>query len=177
MAQLQQLQLLHDQQHDRLLLRVSADEKTEFRFWLTRRLIKLLWPAMVKTLQSHKHIATQQSPAAKAAVMEFHQQQAVSKTDFATPYRDEAVNLPLGKEPMLVFRIQLKRAGNNGHVLCMFPSQGQGIELAMNEDTLHSFCALVIKTEKKADWGLNLQLMHTETQDTVRKNKRIERVH
>ena len=31
---------------DRMLLRIATSEKTEYRLWLTRRFIGILWPAL-----------------------------------------------------------------------------------------------------------------------------------
>ncbi len=171
MAQLQQIQLVFDPRQDRLLFRVRSDDNSEIRFWLTRRLVKLLWPLMVETLHGHQYIATQQSQAAKEAVMEFQRQQAISNADFATPYQNDAVNLPLGEEPLLASRFQIKGGADNSYILCIHPPQGQGIELALNDALLHSFCALLVNTVKKAEWGLDLTLVQAETQAKVRPDK------
>ena len=37
-----QIQMAYDQRQDRILLRLSTREHTEFRFWLTRRFVKRL---------------------------------------------------------------------------------------------------------------------------------------
>ena len=46
MAKLSQIQVSFAPAEDRLLLRVSTDEHTEFQFWLTRRYVRLLWPIL-----------------------------------------------------------------------------------------------------------------------------------
>ena len=38
----------------------------------------------------------------------------------------------------------------------MHPLQGEGIELALNNQTLHSFCQLLSQAAAKAEWDLNL---------------------
>ena len=42
-------------------------------------------------------------------------------------------------------------------MLCMHPKNGQGIELALNDQIVHSFCKLLSDTSEKANWGLDLK--------------------
>ena len=44
---LHQLKLDFIPEQDRLLLRVSTDTRLEVRLWLTRRILRLLWPLLV----------------------------------------------------------------------------------------------------------------------------------
>lgn len=156
MAQLEQIQIVFVPEQDRLLLRVNTSDRSEFRFWLTRRLVKLLWPVLQKTLETNPQIITQADVAAKEAVKAFQREKALMNTDFKTPYRNDATELPLGAEPVLVTRVQIKNPTKESRVLCLHPSKGHGIELALNEPTLHSLCALLRTTVARAEWGLEL---------------------
>ena len=49
-APLHQLTLTFDPVEDRMLLRIGTAENTEYHLWLTRRFIKVLWEALMKTL-------------------------------------------------------------------------------------------------------------------------------
>ena len=49
-AQLHQLTLTFDPIEDRILLRIGTAENTEYRLWLTRRFVKVLWKALMKNL-------------------------------------------------------------------------------------------------------------------------------
>ena len=44
---LHQIRIDYHQEQDRLLLRISTDEGSELRFWLTRRFVKSMWPALM----------------------------------------------------------------------------------------------------------------------------------
>jgi hypothetical protein len=44
-------------------------------------------------------------------------------------------------------------------MLCMHPEKGQGIEMVLNEQILHSLCQLIIDTTTKADWRLSLAFL------------------
>ena len=49
-APLHQLTLTFDPVEDRMLLRIATAKNTEYHLWLTRRFIKVLWEALMKTL-------------------------------------------------------------------------------------------------------------------------------
>lgn len=155
---LHQLKLEYHAEHDRLLLRVSTDDGKEVLLWLTRRCVKLLWPALLQMAQGSPQISLQPDSDARAAVLEFRHEQAVSKADFKTPYEGAVRERPLGPEPILVGRIQWKRDDNAGHVLSLLPLSGQGINLALDENLLHSFCKLVQNAVAASDWDFSLTL-------------------
>lgn len=83
MSQLRQMQLQYQPVQDRLLLRIKTGDRQEFGFQLTRRLVKSLWPALVKALASHDDVVLQRDPEGRAAVMAFKHEAAASKADFA----------------------------------------------------------------------------------------------
>ncbi len=47
-----QLQLAFDAAEDRLLFRLSTTAGEEFRVFLTRRFVKMLWPHLVRTMDA-----------------------------------------------------------------------------------------------------------------------------
>ena len=49
-APLHQLTLTFDPVEDRILLRIGTADNTEYRLWLTRRFLKVLWEALMKIL-------------------------------------------------------------------------------------------------------------------------------
>ena len=70
MANMQQIQLKFDAIEDSLLLRVSSTDDVEFRFWMTRRFVNLIWPALQKVLSETPRIQTQSSLMPRQAVGE-----------------------------------------------------------------------------------------------------------
>lgn len=157
---LRQLRIDYVQEQDRLLLRIATDDESELRFWLTRRYVKGLWPALLKMAELIGSARAHADPEARKALVEFEHQKAVSQADFATPYRS-AKNLPLGAEPLLVTRLRASPASQGQAVLAMHPTQGQGIDLTMDAMLLHSFTRLVQGAVAKTDWELALELPHT----------------
>ena len=78
---------------------------------------------------------------------------------FATQYQEVPESRrPLGEEPVLVSKIQIKPGPDNNQVLCMHPEQGQGLEIAFDPTLLHSFCKLLVEGVKKTDWDLEYRI-------------------
>ncbi len=79
---------------------------------------------------------------------------ARQKSDFATPFKDASRALPLGSEPVLLTRGQLRPQGDGGITLALAPEKGGGIDLALNPTLLHSFVALLDQALEATDWDL-----------------------
>ena len=156
MGQLHQIRLQYDAQQDRGLLLVSTQARSEYRFWLTRRYVKLLWPVLTKLVESDEQVQRQTDQQAKKAVVSFQQEKALDESDFSTAYEKQGLSQPLGAAPVLLAKIQVKQTENGARLLCMHPLNGQGIELAMNAVLLHSLCKLVRDTVQVAGWDLEL---------------------
>jgi hypothetical protein len=159
---LHQIKLEHSALHDRLLMRISTDDGQEVLLWLTRRCVKMLWPALVKLAQSAPDIALQ-SAEAKSALLGMRHEDVVGKADFSKPYEDGQRQRPLGEEPILVARIQTKRnesseGGTGQFVLTLLPEKGQGITVALEEALLHSLFNLLQRVVKVAEWDMELKL-------------------
>jgi len=135
-------------------MRVSGGDEIEFRFWLTRRFVKLIWPALGKALQQSPTVQTQVSPDAKREVLAFEHEKAVHDSDFKTPYRETPKQLPLGNEPILLAKMQLRRNADGSTTLALGPESGAGIDLALNAGLLHSLTELLSNGAQLAQWEL-----------------------
>jgi hypothetical protein len=166
MSQMHQMQLSYVATEDRMLYRVNTRERQEFRFWMTRRYVAILWHTLTQLLARRPAPAAPASPVeaappppsdplVEATKQELLHLEAVKQADFKTQYQ-ESNYLPLGEQPILLFSAGLKVAPDGQPLLCMHPEQGQGIEIVLNEQILHSFCQLILDTTAKADWGLKL---------------------
>lgn len=161
MSSLHQFNFTFQAEDDRLLLRFSTTDGAEFRLWLTRRVVKLLWSLLVKRLESNPQVQRVENPAVKKTILSFQHQSAVAKTDMSKPYaaRPEAPT-PLGEAPLLVTRVKATAPQPGQHVLTFAPPPGKGPEIAITlpEQALHSFCHLLIKVTEQAHWDLGLSL-------------------
>ena len=153
-----QIQMMYDKLQDRILLRVSTSEHAEFRFWVTRRYVKLLWSVLIKMLERDPVAAVHVDEKVRRTMMEFQHVDAVSAGEFAKPY-EEAVNaLPLGEAPVLLSRISAKQNAGAQQFLCLHPEQGQGIDIAVNAQLLHMISKLVSDAVAQSNWDLQLAL-------------------
>ena len=158
MTQLHQIQLTYVPIEDRALLRLSTDDRCEYRFWITRRYAKLLWPALTRSLESEGTVITQKEPGAKSAVLAFQHEAAIAGSDFKTEFKSEKLQTPLGDEPILLVRIHSRRLSNNLTLLAMHPEHGQGLELNLNNPLLHSLTKLLRDAANAGDWQLTIEV-------------------
>ena len=161
MGQMHQMQLTYVATEDRMLFRVNTKARQEFRFWMTRRYTAILWHTLTQLLANRAPATAVQAapplvdPLVEAAKQEIKHQQVVSQADFKTQYQESSY-LPLGEAPILLFSVGIKPAPDAQPLLCLHPEQGQGIEIVLNEQIIHSLCQLILDTSDKAGWGLNL---------------------
>ena len=154
MARLHQINLQFDPLQDRALLRLNTEEQAEFRFWLTRRFVKLLWPVLIRSLEANPEVERQSSPVGQQTVLSFQREQALGSSDFQTEYHGDAQTFPAGETPRLVYKAELKPGPGKERTLGLYPKDGQGVQLALTEALLHSFCKLLAETVAKAAWDL-----------------------
>jgi hypothetical protein len=162
MSSIHQMQMSFVPQQDRLLFRLNTTDHAEFRFWLTRRYVKLFWMALLQQLEASQPY---QNPDIRATVAAFQHQQVIANTDFKTAYQEpENKHFPLGEEPILATRLQFKRTDQGTQMLCVHPDQGQGLEISVDNCLMHSICSLLSKCLKTTDWNLDFELASISNQ-------------
>ncbi|MEO0414529.1 MAG: hypothetical protein AAF226_06220 [Verrucomicrobiota bacterium] len=154
MSQLHQMQCSFVPEEDRIMFRMNTRNRQEFRFWMTRRYVDLLWTTISNVVEQ-KEAPQARDELKKSATIQDKHEKTVEKSDFKTQYQ-ESTYLPMGKEPLLLFSVGVKKSPEGKAILCMHPKSGEGIELAMNDQIVHSLCKLLIDSSEKAKWGLNL---------------------
>ncbi len=155
---LHQLKLEFNAEQDRLILHVLTDDGAEILLWLTRRCVKLLWTALVKMLQASPIVQLQgATPEARNALMGMQHEKALQVADFSKPYL-EGRERPMGVDPILIGKIQTGRDANGNNVVTLLPMKGQGVNIALDETLLHSFCKLLQNVVTRAEWDIKLEL-------------------
>lgn len=156
---LHQIKVDYIPEQDRLLMLVSTSDGAEVRSWLTRRLVKLLWPLLVKLAEeTSPRIAAQANPEARKALLGIEHEDAMSKADFSKPYEQTPRSTPLGEAPLLVARIQTARDPDGRPILTLNPSEGQGMSMTLDPVLLHSYCRLLQAAVTKSDWDMEIHL-------------------
>ena len=144
-------------EEDRLLLRVSTADKTEFQFWLTRRFVRVLWSALIKTIENEPGVNRPALPTAKQAVMAMEHQEAVGASDFSRTHEQGHRNVTEGSGPLLVTGGSVVPGKGGGITNLILQTRGgTEVNLALNKNLLHALCRLLIETTMHAGWDLGL---------------------
>lgn len=155
---LQQINVTYDARQDRLLVRMNTSEHVEYRFWITRRLVKGLWQGLVRRMQSTETARRQMVHSAKQAVVEFEREAALRKTRFDKPYAAGELRPAMPGEPLLVFSITMRSHPKGGHDIGLMPASGAGFHLRFSDTLLHGFAKLLQDAVKLSGWNLALEL-------------------
>lgn len=153
-----QMQIHRDELEDRLLLRVSTTDNSEFRFWLTRRFVKQLWALLLKMLEWDRAVQQQLDAGMKQTVLEIQHEGYAQQGDFSKGYEEGARNMPLGATPILLSKGKGTRRDDGLQVLSLQPEQGQGLDMTLDTRLLHIFAKLLRDAAVHPDWELNLPL-------------------
>jgi len=156
--QLEQFSASYDATHDRLLLRVRTSDDAEFRLWLTRRYVALLWPILMKIADTFSSRKAPTDPLTRGILAEMAHGDAVGGANFSTQYQGGSL-FPLGEEPVLLARITVTAKEGSTQTLTLLPQDGQGLNLELDEKLVHVFARLLQEAANSADWGLNLQVV------------------
>lgn len=163
MSGVSQINVSYNPVEDRLLLKMNSqtpEGMAEYRLWLTRRFVQLMWQGLDKSMENESAADPFVEPAAREAVQQFKEEAALLSSDFSTPYKKEAVSAtPLGTDPVLVTRMQIKKSVDGKKVLILSGEDGKGVTLALAEPMFFSIRRLLADSAKKAGWGLSLKLM------------------
>jgi len=164
---LHQLKIEFDAGQDRLLMRVSTASSQEALLWLTRRCVLRLWPLLVGVAEAEPQIAARAwDPMTKRALFEFQHEKALSQATFTQDYDASTRARPLGDDPLLVARLQRRKADDGRMVLGLLPTEGQGIFLTLDAPLLHGLMKLLQNAVEKAEWGFILKLPTADAPDS-----------
>jgi hypothetical protein len=152
LARIAQIQVSYAPLEDRLLLRMSTEDGSELRFWLTRRFIKLLAPVLNDIAQKSGRGAMIPDSDTRRTVADFERGEALAGADFSSGYEDGAKTLPLGESPILLARIQTQRSPTGTSVVSLHPQEGTGVELALDGKLLYSLMQLLEQGIRSAEW-------------------------
>lgn len=152
---LRQVNLGYDSEADRMLLRAGSAQGAEFRIWLTRRFVMLALGAIDKVLGATTSATGGGSltPEQRQAVKAFKEEDAIGRTDFATPYA-EGDSLPFGENGVLAHRFSLTPQANGRIMVQIQDKAGKGLNVAMPESQVFAIRKLLLDTAEQAQWHL-----------------------
>ena len=151
-----QFHLNYSAEEDRIYIFTHDGEGAEHAFGVTRRLFKLLWPALGNAIQATSEAASKATPPLKKEVLEIEQVGVVSEAR-------ESGSLSSGPTPevrnrlnYLTKTIQIRDNKSGGKVLSL--SDGaRSMNIDLTHERLIVLCeALKSIVDKNTDWDLNL---------------------
>lgn len=160
-----QLQATYLVEHDRILVRLNTHAGEELRLWLTRRMVRNLFPHMLQAsaeLAAPPSLMANHDGADRRALAEFRKQETLQKTDFATPFNTEATVLPIGSEPLLATTVHFTPT-QKGALRIGFEEKLAGaakprsFEVSLGPGLLPGFMHLLEIALRQADWGIALR--------------------
>lgn len=147
---------------DRVLWQVRTATGELFAVWLTRRMLRLLWPPLqqlvtragVARLAPHVTPATVM-PEAQAMLAQAARERPLPTARFNEPFDAKAVSQPLGPEPLLPEAIDLGPVTDGqGLQLQVREVGGRRLALKLNDDLATALLRLLEQALGEADWGL-----------------------
>jgi hypothetical protein len=154
---LHQINLGYSPEEDRLLLRINTTGKTEYRLWLTRRYVKLLWKMLTKSVDRLPDVQAQAAPETRAAVKSFQREEARQAANYSKKFEDSEAKRPLGEAAVLLTGVRVS-PGGKGTQLTLQAKNGPAINLSLEKKLLYSLCDLLISSTKQAEWNLDLNV-------------------
>lgn len=156
MPGLNQIQLTYIPQEDRLLLSLQTQDFLEYRFWITRYLIKPFWHLLMELLKADRKSAEQHRLES-----ELYLKSILDERDQHRPIADKLsqhiAKQPFGTQAYLISKISGKPAENHTSILHFEDIQGNFVECAGDSTIIIAICQLILQTIKIAQWDLTLE--------------------
>lgn len=153
-----QIQVRYDETQDRILLRLSTTDGSEFRFWLTRRFVKRLWGMLVQMLEWDQAVQQQHDVQTRRTVLDIQHEGYARQANYSKNFEETPRAMPFGEAPVVLAKARGKRRDSGTQVLSLHPQEGQGIDVTLDTKLLHIFSRLLREAVAKADWDMNLAL-------------------
>lgn len=157
--QVHQINFQYVPEDDRIVLRLNDTDNHEKCYTLTRRYVKGMISAFDSYFQAQQQRVSSKdlTPQAKQAMLEFERDQALSESNMSAPY----TATPSPADPILLFQFKLQERNNGEIVMGLFPKVGNGIELTVTQNLMHSLYYLLSQAIEKAEWGLEFRMQQT----------------
>lgn len=156
------MQLRYDARADRLLWQLRTSDDQLYAVWLTRRMVRLLWPPMnnlvtsAGLLQEMPHASV--LPEARSMLAEAMRTRPLPGASFDQPFDTRVTERPLGAEPLLPEAVDLG-PGPGGHGLKLQLREGNGgrsITVQLSADLATALQRLLAQALQESDWNLAL---------------------
>ena len=159
---LHQLQVTYKPEEDRILFRISFRDEgqplQEVRSWLTRRLLKNLWPGIIKSLKTQVTLDQPLAAYASDEIVNMEHQASLSELrargDFNVPFETCAHTYPRGDAPVIITSVNIALSANQPARITFAASEKLDFEVAFFKTQFHGFCMLVQDCIRVAEWDI-----------------------
>ena len=153
------MQVRYQPAADRLLWQVRTHTGELFAVWLTRRMLKQLWPPLTTlvTRAGMAQLAPNSTvlPEAREMMAEAARARPLANANFSTPFDATPVAQPLGPEPLLPTAIDLGPGNDDkGLRITVREPGGRHMTLQLSADLASALMRLLAQALAEADWGL-----------------------
>ena len=153
------MQVRYQPAADRLLWQVRTQTGELFAVWLTRRMLRQLWPPLrhLVTSAGMAQVAPNATvlPEAREMMAQVARARPLAHANFSTPFDAKPVAQPLGPEPLLPTAIDLgPGADAKGLRITVREPAGRHMTLALSADLATALMRLLEQALAEADWGL-----------------------
>jgi hypothetical protein len=172
--ELHQIQVSYQAGQDRLLCRASfkrekpgqsagqSESLSEIRAWLTRRMVRNLWPAIIEVLERQVTLTMPEAAHIKSDIVGMEHESSLNRMRtagaFDTPFVTDVRDFPFGEIPMLVHHVDFTMDAGKPIRITLRPESGHGFEMKMAPAMFHAFCELMRDAVKRAEWDVELAL-------------------
>ncbi len=166
-----QFQASYQLEHDRILVRLNTTDGQEQRIWFTRRMMMGLFPHMEK--MTARLALPQATPvghdgSAGKAVSDFHRQEVLEKTDFATPFQSVQPMLVANDAPLLVTSVQVTPHNKESLTLKFDEAiagtdQVRSMEINMGATIMLGLMHVLGMALKASGWGISVTAPYDES--------------
>lgn len=155
------MQVRYDPAADRVLWQVRTSSGELYALWLTRRMLRNLWPPLTRlvTQAGISQVAPNAVvlPEAQAMMAQAARERPLPHADFSKPFDATPAATPQGPEPLLPTEIDLG-PGPTGAGLALAAREpgGRRLALQLSADLATGLQRLLEQALQAADWGLQL---------------------
>ncbi|OWW21702.1 hypothetical protein [Noviherbaspirillum denitrificans] len=168
--ELHQIQVAYQPEEDRILCRASFRDAggnlQEVRAWLTRRVVKELWPTMLEAMETQVALDNPRAAHASGDVVEMEHHASVEAFrdggHFSHSFEGDIRSFPLGEIPFLVSNADFSIAAGQPLRMNLMPASGSGFAITFAQQVLHGFSSLLRDAVNNAEWELELALPGSE---------------
>jgi len=148
-----------DLPQDRLLLRFSVGGTDELHAFITRRMLRDMWPILMSAVSICKEKEGNSDPEENK--QEKHQESQEADASKDQDFNDEPESheptFPLGSTPLLVGECVLHVNKDNFPVISFRETGARKFDITFSGEMMRVFCSMLKAAANDARWDLNLE--------------------